>query len=147
MAAPHQTLTPDPGIYALGLRLPQLTTVHVGALGRWEFPAGSYIYVGSAWGPGGLAARIRRHLRERKTLRWHVDYLRAYASPVALWLAPGCHNECGWGQHLLALPDARVVAPGFGASDCTCQSHMAYVGTRPLTALSFPEGVFPIILA
>jgi Uri superfamily endonuclease len=140
VAAPPQALTPDPGIYAIGFHLPQRTVMQVGALGRWDFPSGSYIYVGSAWGPGGLSARIRRHWRTEKTLRWHIDYLRAYASPVALWLAPGSHDECGWAQHLLALPDARVVVPGFGASDCPCQSHMAYVGTAPLHKLSFPGG-------
>ena len=39
-------------------------------------PRGTYLYVGSAKGPGGLRARIKRHLRRHgKRLFWHIDYL------------------------------------------------------------------------
>jgi len=57
------------------LRLPCPATVNVGRLGRVRFPAGWYAYVGSAYGPGGLAARISRHLRPSKPSHWHLDYL------------------------------------------------------------------------
>ena len=34
------------------------------------------VYVGSAMGPGGLPARIKRHLvKSGKKLYWHIDYL------------------------------------------------------------------------
>jgi Uri superfamily endonuclease len=85
-------------------------------------------------------------LRAGKSLRWHIDYLRHYAFPVALWLAPDYHDECGWAQYLLALPEAQVIVPGFGASDCACQSHMAYVRAPLLTKIRFPEGTPPIML-
>lgn len=42
---------------------------------RWRLPRASYLYVGSAGGPGGLAARISRHLRRDKKPFWHIDYL------------------------------------------------------------------------
>jgi len=38
---------------------------------------GWYVYVGSALGPGGLAAKVGRHLGGRKMCRWHTAYLRA----------------------------------------------------------------------
>jgi Uri superfamily endonuclease len=51
----------------------------VGKLGVLSVQAGYYVYVGSALGPDSLAARVGRQYRREKTLRWHVDYLRAVA--------------------------------------------------------------------
>ncbi len=50
-------------------------SLRIGALGTFEIPEGMLAYVGSAYGPGGLIARISRHLRKGKRLRWHIDYL------------------------------------------------------------------------
>ncbi|ELK52825.1 hypothetical protein D320_13259, partial [Haloferax sp. BAB-2207] len=49
------------GTYALVFDAPE-ATVEVGALGEHRFPAGAYVYVGSAFGTGGLR-RVRRHRR------------------------------------------------------------------------------------
>ena len=142
MAASHEILTPRPGIYALGLVLSEEVFIEVGALGRWRFPAGLYVYVGSAWGAGGLAARVGRHLRGGTSLHWHIDYLRAVSRPVAVWLAPGRRDECAWAAQLLARPGARVIAPRFGASDCTCPAHLVCLGdVEPVGAL-FPAAQF-----
>jgi Uri superfamily endonuclease len=97
-----------------------------------------YVYVGSAWGPGGLAARVRRHIQGGKTRRWHIDYLRQWAHPVALWLAPNEHVECTWVGHLLGLPGARVIVPRFGASDCRCAAHLIYFDTVPFDSIVLP---------
>jgi len=140
MAAPDAILTRDPGTYALCLHLPEPRPIKVGALGTWDFPAGYYIYVGSAWGPGGIAARLGRHLKGSHALRWHIDYLRAESTPVAIWIAPGQHAECDWAAHLLANQAARIIVPRFGASDCTCPAHLAYVGEAAPAAFSFPGG-------
>ncbi len=117
-----------PGTYALGLRLDAPAECEIGALGRHSFPAGYYIYVGSAWGPGGLAARVGRHLRGSGKLHWHIDYLRPCVRPVSLWLAPHARTECAWARLLLADPGARVIVPRFGASDCSCAAHLIYFG-------------------
>ena len=77
------------GTYVLMLGLPRLATIGVGRLGHFQFPVGWYAYAGSAHGPGGLAARISRHLRVPKPLHWHVDYLRQAASEVAPAQQPG----------------------------------------------------------
>ncbi len=119
-------LTPAPGTYALELHLSQPATLQVGALGLWQFPVGFYIYVGSAWGPGGLAARVGRHLRGAGKQHWHIDILRPYASPTAIWATRQTHCECAWAALLLQSPGARVIVPRFGASDCKCVAHLIY---------------------
>lgn len=114
------------------LRLQRPATATVGRLGRFRFPAGWYAYVGSARGPGGLAARITRHLREPKPRRWHVDYLRAYARPVEIWYAVGTRKrECAWTKALSGLPGASIPVPRFGASDCRCPAHLIHFASRP----------------
>jgi Uri superfamily endonuclease len=119
-------MLPDqPGTYVLILRLPCLSTIGVGRLGHFSFPAGWYAYAGSAHGPGGLAARISRHLRSSKRLHWHVDYLRSHARPVEIWYAIGTQKrECAWAQVLSGLPGASIPVPRFGASDCQCPAHL-----------------------
>jgi Uri superfamily endonuclease len=141
------------------LRLPHATTIDVGRLGRFSFPVGWYAYVGSARGPGGLMARISRHLRSPKPLHWHIDYLRPYALPVHVWYAMDARTdaadrrrsgtdalptsamsamstgtrkrECTWARALSTLPGASVPIPRFGASDCRCPAHLVHFTTSP----------------
>lgn len=126
-------MLPDqPGTYVLVLRLPCPAVIGVGRLGHFPFPAGWYAYAGSAHGPGGLAARISRHLRSSKPLHWHVDYLRAYALPVKVWYAIGTQKrECAWAQTLSDLSGASIPAPRFGASDCHCPAHLIHFVAPP----------------
>jgi Uri superfamily endonuclease len=107
------------------MRLRQGVAVDVGRLGRFHFVAGWYAYAGGARGPGGLAARVGRHLRPDKGAHWHVDYLRPHTELTAVWYTVGSQKrECDWAQALSGLPGAHVVAPGFGASDCRCHTHL-----------------------
>ena len=96
-------------------------------LGQVTLAAGQYAYVGSAHGPGGLRARVGRHLRADKPLHWHIDYLTA-AIPVVhvVALASTARLECTWAKRLLVLNGAAVPAPGFGSSDCRnrCPAHL-----------------------
>jgi Uri superfamily endonuclease len=127
-------MVPDrPGTYVLILRLPHFAeNVRIGRLGCFRFPSGWYAYVGSARGPGGLAARLARHLRPLKPLHWHVDYLRAQAQPVQVWYVAGTQKrECAWARTLSSLPGASVPVPRFGASDCRCPTHLIYFATPP----------------
>lgn len=134
VAAANAQLSARPGISALALYLDQHQQLRIGALGDFLFPAGYYLYVGSAWGPGGLRARVGRHLRGGSIQHWHIDYLRAVAEPCALWVAPEAADECAWAMQLLALPEARIVAPRFGASDCDCPAHLVLLEKDPLNA-------------
>ena len=72
-----QSLPPGPGSYLLWLYLPQSQDLSIGKLGTFKFPAGEYIYLGSAHGPGGLRARLGRNLRGSGAVHWHIDGLRA----------------------------------------------------------------------
>jgi len=126
-------MLPDrPGSYVLILRLPRPVAITVGRLGCFQFLAGWYAYAGSARGPGGLAARVARHLREPKLLRWHVDYLRAHAQPVEVWYVEGHRRrECAWAAALSTLPGASILVPRFGASDCHCPAHLTHFAAPP----------------
>jgi len=121
------------GVYALLIRLEEPLELGVGKLGTVKLPAGYCLYLGSAM--GGLAARIRRHLRRRKKLRWHVDYLTSVAVPDEVWWTE-CEEraECDWAAAGLRLPAATTPAAGFGASDCRCGSHLVHVPERPTAA-------------
>ena len=142
MAAADARLTATPGVYGLGLRLDVSQALWIGALGSCHFPAGYYVYVGSAWGAGGLAARVRRHLRGGDVRRWHIDYLRAAAAPFAVWLTPLARDECVQAARLLALPDAELLTPGFGASDCRCPGHLIFMGATPPAASLLPDAQY-----
>jgi Uri superfamily endonuclease len=128
------------------LHLPCPATVDVGRLGRFQLPDGWYVYVGSARGPGGLAARVSRHRRSSKPLHWHVDYLRVHAHPVAVWYAIGDgKRECAWAEILSRLPDASIPAPRFGASDCRCLAHLIHFDSLPnlgVFARAVSESIF-----
>lgn len=122
------------GTYVLLLHQEASQRIAVGALGAVEFPAGWYMYVGSAHGPGGLAARLARHRRRRKErLHWHIDYTRAHMELVEVWTSScDARQECEWAAAASALAGASVIAPRFGASDCKCVSHLFHFDRRPL---------------
>jgi Uri superfamily endonuclease len=123
------------GSYALVLRLRRSTVLSVGRLGRFRFPSGDYVYVGSAQGPGGLGARLGRHLRAGKPLRWHIDYLRQRAAVHGIWAATGPENrEHCWARKLEEMDIATVPAAGFGASDCRCTAHLYHFSRPPESA-------------
>ena len=71
------------GSYALIIRLNRAKRLTVGRLGEFYFPAGHYIYLGSAL--NGLESRVRRHLRRDKKLHWHIDFLTAVSGICQVW--------------------------------------------------------------
>lgn len=110
--------------YQLTIQLKQDSTVQIGKFGTFEFPAGYYVYTGSA--KRNLEARIQRHLSKEKRLKWHIDYLldapEVEITQVTHWSAPECEvNQQGQGT---------VLIPYFGATDCLagCGSHLKYLG-------------------
>ncbi len=142
-AIPSQT-----GSYAVEFVLPDPIRLRIGRLGEFPFPAGHYIYLGSAGGPGGLRARLSRHLNllANRQPHWHIDTLHQYAHPAAVcwWIdSPERSNnnrtECLWSLLLSSLPDSQVPVPGFGASDCKsgCPAHLfLFPGCRSIPVLS-----------
>ena len=121
-----------PGTYILLLELRAVERIRVGKLGRHRFAAGHYAYVGSAFGPGGLAARLAHHLKTSASPHWHIDYLRPRAAVRAIWHArTDPHTEHQWARALMQLRGASVSVEGFGSSDCRCRAHLVHLPRRP----------------
>ncbi len=119
------------GAYVLLIRLDAPVELRVGRLGTFAFAAGWYAYVGSALGPGGLQARLRRHLRAEKRVHWHVDYLLTRGKVECIWqVATDERLECAWARALQGI-GGQVFPPRFGASDCRCPGHLIYFTCRP----------------
>lgn len=122
----------SPGTYALILYCPRARRLEAGKLGVFGLRPGWYAYAGSAFGPGGLKARCRHHLRRATRPRWHIDYLKTAASLRAIWFTPDpVPREHEWAEILGSLPKARTPIPRFGSSDCTCPSHLFCFPGRP----------------
>lgn len=115
---------PDFTTYQLRIRVEQPLRLSIGRLGEFDFPAGTYVYTGSA--RRHFEARITRHLRKEKALRWHIDYLLAASGVAVTDVVRSDTDECALNQ---ATAGAMPV-PGFGASDCKhgCGSHLKYLG-------------------
>lgn len=120
-----------PGSYLLVLELAGAKRIRVGALGRLALAPGYYAYLGSAFGPGGLAARLAHHLRRTGTPHWHIDYLRRHAEPREIWLIEGARCEHRWAAEAAALPAASIPGARFGASDCGCPAHLFHFADWP----------------
>jgi len=121
-----------PGSYVLWLHLDSARQLRVGRLGSIRFSPGSYAYAGSALGPGGIAARLGRHLRSNKSERWHVDYLRGVSEAREAWISyHRTRLEHRWAEALATLPGARLPVAGFGSSDCGCPSHLIWFERPP----------------
>jgi Uri superfamily endonuclease len=125
-------MTNEVGTYALLLRSSDACTLEVGALGTMTVQPGAYVYVGSAFGPGGVRARVQRHARGDGATHWHVDYLRTVTTLDAVWYThDSTRRECDWASVLRDLSTARVPLSGFGASDCACPAHLVALQGRP----------------
>ena len=82
-------LPEDKGTYILIASVCQMKRLEIGSLGKFDIVPGFYSYVGSAFGSGGLCARIGHHLESTAAPHWHIDYLLQIATPIDVWLAGG----------------------------------------------------------
>ena len=122
-----ETLPREPGPYALLIELTAPLEVSLrGRLATMLAP-GTYVYCGSAYGSGGLRARVGRHMRRDRARRWHVDQITGAGEVTGIFVFPG-GNECAL---VAALAEFPSPVPGFGSSDCrTCASHLLAVTVR-----------------
>lgn len=101
-------------------------------MGTLEFPAGTYVYAGSA--RRALSKRVARHRRRLgKKHRWHIDPVREqlYWLGARTWLdAPAARRDCDVAEAVAALPDAQRYPARFGSSDCRCGGHLVYLPER-----------------
>ena len=110
-----------PGAYAMAIELTNKVAVTLSGRSPIALPAGRYLYCGSAKGPGGLKARLSRHMRRGKSVRWHVDQLTEQGLVIGAGIFPG-GDECRLVRMCSHLP---MPIGGFGSSDCaTCRSHL-----------------------
>lgn len=121
----------EKGTYALILKNSENRNVQIGRWQALDIEPGFYIYIGSAFGPGGIKARVSRHFRRSKPMRWHIDFISSITKPVSAWYT--CRSkrvEHDWAQTFLKIPDFRPIK-GFGCSDCRCFSHLFYSKKQP----------------
>ncbi len=117
-------LTEKKGAYLLFIELAVPLQLALPMRPPTTLPPGRYAYAGSAYGPGGLRARIARHLRKDKTQRWHIDRLTAAGDVIAVQVEVG-GSECALFEDLRARAGASVPVPRFGSSDCRrCPAHL-----------------------
>ncbi len=122
----------EPGTYVLVLRSLDHASLRVGRLGVLHLELGYYAYAGSALGPGGVGARLGRHLLGSGRTHWYIDYLRARAHPVEAWYSRGLsRREHLWSEALRTSPGAGIPLMGFGATDCSCRSHLFFFARPP----------------
>jgi len=125
-------MIPDaPGTYVLVLRCAKTRAIRIGRLGTISLSPGYYVYVGSAFGPGGLRARIGHHRLRAQRPHWHIDYLRRYTSLESVWYCCGVGREHEWAVEIGAMPGEAVVLRGFGRSDCGCATHLYWFEEPP----------------
>ena len=121
----------EAGTYVLVLRSRSSRQVQIGKWGILDIRPGYYLYVGSAFGPGGLLARVSRHCRREKPRRWHVDYLREFLMPESVWYSYGPNRyEHEWAA-ALAMMEGMSPVRGFGCSDCRCGAHLFFSSEKP----------------
>jgi Uri superfamily endonuclease len=121
-----------PGTYVLVFKSERNKRLVIGKLGILNLQPGYYVYVGSAFGPGGLKARIGHHRNTSSSPHWHIDYLSEYLSPAEVWYTyDATHREDHWSQVLAGIRGASIPLPGFGSTDCRCMSHLYFFSVRP----------------
>lgn len=124
-----------PGAYALILESARPARLAVGHLGSIDLRPGCYVYVGSALGPGGLPARIARHLDPTRPIHWHIDSLKRTTRAVEVWyVVDPVRREHAWAGAIASLRNASIPMPGFGSSDCHCPAHLFRFPTAPKLA-------------
>ncbi len=129
------TLNSQPGTYAIILRCSDEDSILIGQLGEFQLRKGHYIYIGSAFGAGGVRARVMRHHRDEKARHWHIDYLREHMPMVEAWYTHDAERrEHRWVEVMTGM-NLVPCLKGFGSSDCACYSHLFHVTARPKISL------------
>jgi len=130
------------GIYILLLRVKKHLRIRVGSLGVVDFDEGEYVYVGSA--QNSVEKRLRRHLRKRKLLRWHIDYLTTnpYVQVLNAFIFPlSKPYECKAAGIISSIGETYPI-PKFGSTDCRCRSHLFRINTSFRRIISRLESEF-----
>ena len=129
----RMSVTRHGGTYALILFCSQDKQVQIVKLGPLRLRQGFYVYVGSAFGPGGVRARVAHHQKVSQRPHWHIDYLRPHTRLDRIWYSHDrLRREHQWAHAIHNLRGASVPLAGFGSSDCKCSTHLLFFTRRPL---------------
>ncbi len=124
-----QSLT---GTYTLILSSSIDKPINIGKLGTLFLKPGFYVYIGSAFGPGGLKARIKHHFNHSDRPHWHLDYLSPNLSACEIWYTyDQIRREHQWAKIHSQSRGVILPLPGFGSSDCRCRSHLFFYKSKP----------------
>lgn len=135
-AAQSYPFTSHVGTYALILSPRTQYALQIGRLGPLLLHPGFYVYVGSAFGPGGLQARLAHHSVVAARPHWHIDYVRAVAPVREAWYTyDTVRREHHWAAAFQSLGGFSIPLARFGASDCTCAAHFFAAARRPSWAV------------
>ena len=64
-----ELISTETGAYLLSIDVNKQFLLEIASLSVPTLASGRYVYCGSAYGPGGIRARVRRHLRRDKSVR------------------------------------------------------------------------------
>lgn len=112
------------GTYILFIRIKAEISIEIKKRDVKLLP-GYYIYIGSAFGAGGLSSRLHRHMRKTKKKHWHIDQVTMSKNTQIEGIGVSLEkkNEC---QIASIFSSFKNIIPinGVGNSDCSlCQSH------------------------
>lgn len=128
----NPTLPTAKGTYVLLFHCTEEHICQLGRLGKHEITVGDYLYIGSAFGPGGLAARLKHHIQPSPKPHWHIDYLKAQLCLKEIWYSSDPQRrEDEWVKVMAERRGARCPIPGFGASDSRSLSHLFHFNRAP----------------
>ncbi|MEO0232182.1 MAG: DNA/RNA nuclease SfsA [candidate division WOR-3 bacterium] len=118
----------DKGSYIIYGELKRSISLKIGGLGEIFFKKGHYLYIGSSM--NSLSSRIKRHLRKKKKLRWHIDYLIHYLENIKpIPIRASEFLECSISKEIEKISDGFI--KNFGSSDCRCKSHLYFLKENP----------------
>lgn len=124
-----------PGTYVLIFSSSTDRVLQVGQLGQFHVRDGFYVYVGSAFGPGGVQARVSHHRQPSQRLRWHIDYIKSVLRlEETWWTHDPVQREHQWAATIHRMHGASIPLHGFGASDCACDTHLYFFVSPPAFA-------------
>ncbi len=116
------------GTYLFSFPTQNHKKINIGKQGGFLFLFGLLVYVGSAFGSGGLRGRISHHLRINRKCHWHIDYLlqKMHIGQVIYTENPR-RLEYEWGMLLERIPELSIPMKRFGESDCQSASHLFHI--------------------
>lgn len=129
------------GAYVLLICLKERLALEIPAFRDKTLEPGHYAYCGSAYGPGGIRARVSRHLRADKSMRWHVDRLTAAGRLLQIGVRVS-GRECDLVAELQRRGGLMALS-GFGSSDCAkCAAHLVHLPG----GVALPTGIFDLVV-